>query len=148
MNTRMALLLTASLAVTACGGDNNNEASIPAESETSPVEATEDMAMNHETHAMAEAPAYGAVGEATGTIRDLDSEAGYATIAHGEFSGDISMGAMTMGFQTLGGVDLSGLSEGSEVAIRVKQGRDGSYRIMAICPTHDASLDCLPSSDQ
>lgn len=142
MNTRTVLLLTASLVLTACEGDNN-ATSTPAEPETPPSRT-----MNHASHAMAEVPAYGAVGEATGTIRDLDSEAGYATIAHGEFSGDISMGAMTMGFQTLGGVDLSGLSEGSEVAIRVKQGRDGTYRIMAICPTRDASLDCLPSPDQ
>lgn len=140
MNTRTVLLLTASLVLTACEGDNN-ATSNPAEPETPPAKASR--TMNHASHAVAEAPAHGAVGEATGTIRDLDSEAGYVTIAHGEFSGDISMGAMTMGFETLGGVDLGGLSEGDEVAIRVKQGRDGTYRITAICPIREAGLDCL-----
>jgi len=48
-----------------------------------------------------------------------------------------------MGFDIMGDVDLSGLAEGDEVAFMVKQGRDGSYRIMAICNTATDGANCL-----
>ena len=83
------------------------------------------------------------VGHATGTIRSVGSQGDFLTIEHGEFAGDIQMGAMTMGFDIMGEVDLSGLAEGDEVAFMVKQGRDGSYRIMAICNTAEEGADCL-----
>ena len=53
------------------------------------------------------------------------------------------MGAMTMGFGIMGGVDLSRFSEGDEVEFMVKQGRDASYRIMAICKKNTDGANCL-----
>mgnify|MGYP005666694267 FL=1 len=94
--------------------------------------------MDQADHAMGDG-----IGRATGTIRSVGSQGDFLTIEHGEFAGDIQMGAMTMGFDIMGEVDLSGFAEGDEVAFMVKQGRDGSYRIMAICNTAEEGADCL-----
>ncbi len=119
----------------ACGGGGDAADSPP---ETSrPADTAMDMA-NRDRIA-----ATGGTGQATGIIRSVGSQGDYLTIAHGPFEGDISMGAMTMGFDTVSGVDLSGFSDGDEVAFRVKQGRDGTYRIMAICNTGTEGSDCL-----
>lgn len=83
------------------------------------------------------------IGHAIGVIRSVGSQGDFLSIAHGPFEGGISMGAMTMGFDVMGDVDLSGFAEGDEVAFMVKQGRDGSYRIMAICNTAADGEDCL-----
>ncbi|MEO1019654.1 MAG: copper-binding protein [Pseudomonadota bacterium] len=83
------------------------------------------------------------IGRATGTIRSVGAQGNFLTIDHGPFEGGINMGAMTMGFDTMGDVDLSEFSDGDEVAIVVKQGRDGSFRIMAICDTGTNGADCL-----
>ena len=83
------------------------------------------------------------IGHATGTIRSVGSQGDFLTIDHGPFDGGIDMGAMTMGFDIMGDVDLSGFADGDEVAFMVKQGRDGSYRIMAICNTGTDGADCL-----
>ena len=53
------------------------------------------------------------------------------------------MGAMTMGFDIAGDVDLSGFEDGDTVSFMVKKGRDGSYRITAICDTGAAGDECL-----
>ena len=55
------------------------------------------------------------------------------------------MGAMTMGFDIMGDVDLSSFSEGDAVAFMVKKGRDNSYRITTICNTSTDGDDCLES---
>ncbi len=49
---------------------------------------------------------------------------------------------MTMGFETLSSVDLSGFVKGDKVAFSVKQGRDGSFRVTAICVVDDQAGDC------
>ena len=64
------------------------------------------------------------------------------TIEHGPIEG-IGMNAMTMGFNTMGEVDLSAFSEGDPVAFMVKKGRDNSYRITSICNTASDGADCL-----
>lgn len=84
-----------------------------------------------------------AIGKATGVIRSVGSQGDFLTIAHGPFDGGIKMDAMTMGFSIMGSVDLSSFAEGERVAFMVKQGRDGSYRIMAICNTSTSGADCL-----
>lgn len=123
-------LLTLSLA--ACGGAEDTAA--PASPEAAmPM----DMADN-DAGAMGDG-----VGHATGTIRSVGSQGDFLTIEHGPFDGDIAMGAMTMGFDIMGNVDLSSFADGDEVAFLVKQGRDGSYRIMAICNTAADGADCL-----
>jgi Cu/Ag efflux protein CusF len=128
------------LGLTACGG---GEETAKAEPETD--KAAMDMAahdgMDHGDHEMG---AMGdGVGHATGVIRSVGSQGDFLTIEHGPFDGGIEMGAMTMGFDIMGGVDLSDFTEGDEVAFMVKQGRDGSYRIMAICNTGADGADCL-----
>ena len=55
------------------------------------------------------------------------------------------MGAMTMGFEILSGVDLSDYERGDNVSFMVKKGRDGSYRITVICNTDTEGADCLMS---
>ncbi|MAI91763.1 MAG: hypothetical protein CBB65_15105 [Hyphomonadaceae bacterium TMED5] len=83
------------------------------------------------------------VAHSTGTVRSVGNQGDFLTIEHGPFTGGFEMGAMTMGFETLGGVDLSGISEGDEVAFMVKQGRDNSFRITAVCNTATNGADCL-----
>ena len=82
-------------------------------------------------------------GHATGVVVAVARDGETVTIDHGPFGGGFEMGAMTMAFGRLGGVELSGLTEGDAVAFRVKVGRDGSYRIMEICNTGVAGADCL-----
>lgn len=100
--------------------------------------------MDHGDHEMhGGATTMDGVGHATGTVRSVGSQGDFLTIQHGPFQGGIDMGAMTMGFDIMGEVDLSGFSDGDEVAFMVKQGRDGSYRITAICDTAAEGDDCL-----
>lgn len=126
------------LGLAACGGAEDPAA--PATSETdTPMDMASHDGMDHgEDHQMGDG-----IGHATGTIRSVGSEGDFLTINHGPFDGGIEMGAMTMGFDIMGDVDLTGFSEGDEVAFMVKQGRDGSYRVMAICDTAADGEDCL-----
>ena len=125
------------LSVAACGNADETPPGSERAAEM-PTEMVEEGAMDQADHAMGDG-----IGRATGTIRSVGSQGDFLTIEHGEFAGDIQMGAMTMGFDIMGEVDLSGLAEGDEVAFMVKQGRDGSYRIMAICNTAEEGADCL-----
>jgi len=43
------------------------------------------------------------------------------------------MDAMTMSFEAMRGVALDGLEQGDEVHFRLERGRDGTYRISALC---------------
>ena len=128
------------LSLAACGGAEDTVP--PAASEADmPMDMAGDDAVDHGNHDMG---AMGdGVGHATGTIRSVGAEGDFLTIEHGPFDGGIDMGAMTMGFDIMGNVDLSAFSVGDEVAFMVKQGRDGSYRIMAICNTGMDGADCL-----
>lgn len=91
-----------------------------------------------------EVPAMGdSIGDATGVIRSLGIRGDFVTIEHGPFTGDIAMEAMTMGFGVMGDVDLSDFEEGDAVAFSVKRGRDGSYRVLAICNTTIEGARCL-----
>ncbi|NNU17047.1 copper-binding protein [Parvularcula sp. ZS-1/3] len=82
----------------------------------------------------------GDTGHAAGTIVSVAE--GELGIDHGPIDG-IGMDAMTMLFGTMGDVDATAFEEGDEVSFMVKRGRDGSYRIMAICDTGEAGTDCL-----
>lgn len=130
---RSSLYLVAgvsALALTACGSENSaNEA--PA----STVTETEQHTSNHGS-------AGSNTGHGRGVIRSVGVQGDFLTIEHGPLEG-IEMGAMTMGFDITGGVDLSGFADGDEVAFAVKRGRDNSYRITAICNTTLEGDDCL-----
>ena len=136
-------LITASLFVlglAACGGAD--EPAAPAASETDmPMDMAAHDAMDPGDHDIG--GEMDGIGHATGVIRSVGSQGDFLTIEHGPFEGGIDMGAMTMGFDIMGDVDLAGFSDGDEVAFMVKQGRDGSYRIMAICDTGTDGADCL-----
>ena len=136
-------LVTASLlalGLAACGGAEEFASPTPDNAEPPAAMADHD-GMDHGEDKM-DAEMNG-IGHATGTIRSVGSQGDFLTIDHGPFDGGIDMGAMTMGFDIMGDVDLSGFADGDEVAFMVKQGRDGSYRIMAICNTGTDGADCL-----
>ena len=127
------------LGLAACGGAD--EPASHRSEKNKPMEMADNNGMDHGNHEMG---AIGdGIGHATGVIRSVGGQGDFLTIEHGPFDGSIEMGAMTMGFDIMGGVDLSGFTEGDEVAFMVKQGRDGSYRIMAICNTGADGTDCL-----
>lgn len=136
-------LMTASLlalSVAACRGAEDTAPTTTAEADM-PMDMAVDGGMDHGDHDMG-AKGDG-VGHATGTIRSVGAQGDFLTIEHGPLEGGIDMGAMTMGFDIMGDVDLSEFSDGDEVAFMVKQGRDGSYRIMAICNTGVDGADCI-----
>jgi Cu(I)/Ag(I) efflux system protein CusF len=125
------------LSLTACGGSQEpaptNVSQPTAASEMSAVET-----MDHTGHDMSS----GTMGHGTGVIKSVGSQSDFLTIDHGPIDG-IGMGAMTMGFDIMDGVAVSGFAEGDEVAFMVKKGRDNSYRITAICDTGSEGADCL-----
>ncbi|MEH6697055.1 MAG: copper-binding protein [Hyphomonas sp.] len=84
-------------------------------------------------------------GEGQGTIVSIGPDGDFLSIDHGPIEG-VGMGAMTMGFGTLSSVDLSQLSKGSIIAFRVKKGRDGSFRVTAICDVQTSGDNCLTES--
>lgn len=81
-------------------------------------------------------------GHSTGVIISISPDRSQATIDHQEIEG-VGMAAMTMGFGTISTVDLSNYAKDDKVSFRVKKGRDGSYRITAICKTDTDGEDCL-----
>lgn len=140
---RLHTLLLSSLALmslSACGNAEQNTAADTVDTQAV-VETSGHQGMDHGSHEMDGAK--DGIGHATGTIRSVGAQGDFLTINHGPFEGGVEMGAMTMGFDAMGDVDLSGFSEGDQVAFMVKQGRDGSYRIMAICNTDSDGADCL-----
>jgi len=97
----------------------------------------DDTKMNHNTmdHSkMDEAKMMGDIGHTTGVIISISPDGSEATIDHQEIEG-VGMGAMTMGFGITSTVDLSAFEKDDNVGFMVKRGRDGSYRITAICNT-------------
>ena len=86
----------------------------------------------------------GNTGHTTGQIISISSDGQQVTIDHNEIEG-VGMGAMTMGFTVMSDIDLSGFASKDRVAFMVKKGRDGSYRITAMCNTVTEGADCLKS---
>ena len=127
------------LGLAACGGTNDAAPIETVDAET-PIDAAGPNIVNHGDHNSAAVS--DGIGHGTGIIRSVGSQADFLTIEHGPLEG-IDMGAMTMGFDIIGDVDLSGFSEGDQVAFMVKQGRDGSYRIVTLCNTVSDGDDCL-----
>lgn len=118
------------LALAACGSESSTSEA-PASSSTEAEQRTVD-------HGSAGSN----TGHGRGVIRSVGVQGDFLTIEHGPLEG-IEMGAMTMGFDITGGVDLSGFEDGDEVAFAVKRGRDNSFRITAVCNTTTEGDDCL-----
>ena len=133
-------LLTGSLFTLSLAACGNAEGTAPAGSEKNEVhmEMSNGETMDHSGHDM---PDEG-IGHGAGIIKSLGTEGNFLTIKHGPIEG-MGMNAMTMGFDTMGDVDLSAFAEGDAVAFMVKKGRDNSYRITNICNTQTEGADCL-----
>jgi len=100
----------------------------------------DDAKMDHSK--MDQMKSMGDTGHTTGIIVSVSPDGKEATIDHQEIEG-VGMGAMTMGFGITSAVDLSGFAKDDKVSFMVKKGRDGSYRITAICNTDTDGKDCL-----
>ncbi|WP_430404224.1 copper-binding protein [Hyphomonas sp.] len=133
-------LLTGSLFTLSLAACGNAEGTAPAGSEKNEVqmEMSNGETMDHSGHDMSDE----GIGHGVGIIKSLGTEGDFLTIEHGPIEG-MGMNAMTMGFDTMGGVDLSAFAEGDTVAFMVKKGRDNSYRITSICNTASDGADCL-----
>ena len=123
---KMTLTVLVALGLTACGGETSGE--------------MDHSTMDHST--MEKGTMAGDAGHTTGVIFSISPDGQEATIDHQEIEG-VGMGAMTMGFGITSAVDLSGYAKGDNVSFMVKKGRDGSFRITAICNTDTDGDDCL-----
>lgn len=123
------------LSLAACSGGQDS-------AETKPADKSK---MDHSTmdHSeMGDKKMTGDTGHTTGVIVSISEDGQQATIDHQEIA-DVGMSAMTMGFGILSSVDLSDYKSGDNVSFMVKKGRDGSYRITAICNIETDGADCL-----
>jgi Cu/Ag efflux protein CusF len=123
---KITLTALATLGLTACGAETSDE--------------MDHSTMDHST--MDEGKMAGDTGHTTGVIFSISPDGKEATIDHQEIEG-VGMDAMTMGFGITSTVDLTGYAKGDNVSFMVKKGRDGSYRITAICNTDTDGKDCL-----
>jgi len=124
--TKITIVALAALSLTACGADTSGE--------------MDHSTMDHST--MDEGKMAGDTGHTTGVIFSISPDGKEATIDHQEIEG-VGMDAMTMGFGITSTVDLSSYAKGDNVSFMVKKGRDGSYRITAICNTDTDGEKCL-----
>lgn len=132
--TQLTLTALAAISLSACGGSGDMDHS-----------KMDDAKMDHSTmdHSqMNDAKVMGDTGHTTGKILSISPDGSEATIDHQEIEG-VGMGAMTMGFGITSTVDLSAFAKDDNVSFMVKRGRDGSYRITAICNTDTDGKDCL-----
>ena len=140
MTTLMKKLVLVGLTttlLTACGGSSE----------------TDHSAMNHEStetssmddSKMGDMKMAGETGHSTGEIISISPNGKHVTIDHVAIDG-VGMGAMTMSFSTLSAVDLSSFSATENVSFMVKKGRDGSYRITAMCNTDKEGPKCLDTT--
>ena len=129
--TQLTLTTFAILSLGACGADTNEEM------DHSTMEHSEMDMGDMKTTQMGSDTRH-----TTGVIFSISPDGKEATIDHKEIEG-VGMGAMTMGFGITSAVDLSGYNKGDNVSFMVKKGRDGSYRITAICNTDTDGKDCL-----
>ena len=126
--TQLTFTSLAALSLSACGGGEMDHSKM------------DDAKMDHSK--MDQMKSMGDTGHTTGIIVSVSPDGKEATIDHQEIEG-VGMGAMTMGFGITSAVDLSGFAKDDKVSFMVKKGRDGSYRITAICNTDTDGKDCL-----
>ena len=132
--TQLTLTALAAISLSACGGSGDMDHS-----------KMDDSKMDHSTmdHSqMDDKKTMGDTGHTTGVVVSISPDGSEATIDHKAIDG-VGMGAMTMGFGITSTVDLSGYEKDDKVSFMVKKGRDGSYRITAICNTDTDGKDCL-----
>lgn len=140
--TQLSVSAIFALSLAACGGGQDN--SETKSQDHSAMESSEMDHSNMDHSQMDEKKMTGDTGHTTGVIVSVSEDGQQATIDHQEIAG-VGMGAMTMGFGIISSVDLSDYKKGDNISFMVKKGRDGSYRITAICNTDTDGADCLKS---
>lgn len=133
--TKITLTALAALSVAACSSESHSQDHVQMDHSKMTSSQTDHSQMNHGKMASD-------TGHTTGVIVSISPDGKSATINHKEIPG-VGMGAMTMGFGITSAVDLSGYTQGNNVSFMVKKGRDGSYRITAICNTDKDGKNCL-----
>ena len=138
------LTLTAAIgALTACG--NADVAPTDTKSDEANMAQTDHSKMDHadmDHSKMDGMTMKGDTGHTTGKILSISPDGQAVTIDHQAIEG-VGMGAMTMGFTVMSTIDLSSYAADQNVSFMVKKGRDGSYRITAMCNTDADGADCL-----
>jgi Cu(I)/Ag(I) efflux system protein CusF len=140
MNTLLkTLTLTAAIgALTSCG--NADVAPMDTNSDEANMAQTDHSQMDHAD--MDHSKMTGDTGHTTGRVISISPNGQAMTVDHKEIEG-VGMGAMTMEFTVMSSIDLSSFAADQNVSFMVKKGRDGSYRITAMCNTDADGADCL-----
>jgi len=143
--TKITLSTLLAISLSACSGDSNPATTTDHNSQDHAEMDQVEMDHGGMDHAAdMEGSAMSDTGHTTGKLVSVSPDGQSATIKHEAIDG-VGMGAMTMGFGITSGVDLSAFSPEDPVSFMVKRGRDGSYRITAICNTATDGDDCLSS---
>ena len=132
--TQLTLTALAAISLPACGGSGDMDHS-----------TMDDSKMDHSTmdHSqMDDTKTMGDIGHTTGVVVSISPDGSEATIDHKAING-VGMGAMTMEFTVMSSIDVSPYAADQNVSFMVKKGRDGSYRITAMCNTDAEGADCL-----
>lgn len=137
--TTLSLMALAAISLAACNGDATSVVDNESQSAVEIASAEMDHAGKMMDGAMSD------TGHTTGTLMSISPDGQSATINHAAIEA-VGMGAMTMGFDIMSGVDLSEFTAGDPVSFMVKRGLDGSYRITAICNTKTDGDDCLSAA--
>lgn len=130
---KIVLTSAATALLAACGADDASvdeptlTASAP-ESTEMPMKEMDMGGMDHGSMMRSDM----SMGMGEGRVVELDEEGDRVRIEHDAIEG-VGMGAMTMFFEAKRGVDLAAIEVGDEVHFMLDQGRDGTYRIGAIC---------------
>lgn len=151
-NTLKTLALISTAAVLVACGQSGTDQAYNAPIDHSKMDAHQmdetqmkDGGMDHSTMGQSQmnhSKMGGDTGHTTGKIVSISPDGQEVTIDHNEIEG-VGMGAMTMGFTVLSGVKLDGFAPNDNVSFMVKKGRDGSYRITAMCNTDKSGAKCL-----
>ena len=151
-STLKLVALTGAIAVFSACGQSNNEQGENAQVDHAQMEShqpeqpstkngkAEHQNMGH--NQMDHAKMDGDFGHTTGKILDISTESREVTIDHQKIEG-LAMGAMTMGFNILPGVNLGDYAPNDNVSFMVKKGSDGSFNIPAMCNSDKEGADCL-----
>lgn len=142
--TKITLSALLAINLSACGGDVESVSEPDGQNQAVMDNANLDHASMDHSGGMDGKPE-GDTGHTTGMLVSVSPDGQSATIKHEAIDG-VGMGAMTMGFDITSSVDLSAFSPDDPVSFMVKRGRDGSYRITAICNTATDGDDCLDKS--
>lgn len=139
--TKITLGALLAINLSACGGDVESVPEANSQNHAEMDDSNMDHASMDHSGGMDGKPK-GDTGHTTGTLVSVSPDGQSATIKHEAIDG-VGMGAMTMGFDITSRVDLSAFNPEDPVSFMVKRGRDGSYRITAICNTATDGDDCL-----